>query len=152
MIFFRWHIGVARYAACSANPFIRFVGNSPFVFVKYHILLYPFIAFIHTVSMTDKPVFPFLYGRAFILSWSFLLSPAIGFIRCEGRQSRLIRRFEVYFLQILPFGERVIGRKNRRMKLYRQPEPASIKPQRRFGRKGPTRGKIKKRVINKLNF
>ena len=65
--------------------------------------------------------FPFLYGRAFILSWSFLLSPAIGFIRCKGRQSRLIRRFEVDFLQILPFCERVIGRKNRRMKLYRQP-------------------------------
>ena len=43
--------------------------------------------------------FPFLYGRAFILSWSFLLSPAIGFIRCKGRQSRLIRRLEVHFLQ-----------------------------------------------------
>ena len=56
MIFFRWHIGVARYAACSANPFIRFVDNLPFVFVKYHILLYPFIAFIHTVSISGKPV------------------------------------------------------------------------------------------------
>lgn len=56
VIFFRWHIGVARYAACSANPFIRFVENLPFVFVKYHILLYPFIAFIHTVSISGKPV------------------------------------------------------------------------------------------------
>ena len=27
------------------------------------------------------------------------LSPAIGFIRCKGRQSRLIRRLEVHFLQ-----------------------------------------------------
>ena len=44
---------------CSANPFIRFVENLPFVFVKYHILLYPFIAFIHTVSISGKPVFLF---------------------------------------------------------------------------------------------
>jgi len=46
----------------------------------------------------------------------------------------LIRRLEVYFLQILPFCERVIGRKSRRMKLYRQPCTASVKPQSGSGR------------------
>ena len=45
-----------------------------------------------------------------------------------------ILTLEVYFLQILPFCERVIGRKSRRMKLYRQPCTASVKPQSGSGR------------------
>ncbi|WP_217929645.1 hypothetical protein [Bacteroides caecimuris] len=40
------------------------------------------------------------------------LSYRFGFIRCKGRPSRLIRRLEMYFRQILPFCERVIGRKS----------------------------------------
>ena len=62
------------------------------------------------------------------------LPSPLCFIRCKGPLSRLIRRLEVHFLQILPFYERVIGRKSRRMKLYRQPCTASVKPQSGSGR------------------
>lgn len=77
------------------------------------------------------------------------LPSPLCFIRCKGPLSRLIRRLEVHFLQILPFYERVIGRKSRRMKLYRQPCTASVKPQSGSGReRNRKEGKKKQRKID----
>ena len=70
-----------------------------------------------------------------------------GFIRCKGLLPRLIRRLEVHFLQILPFCARVIGRKSRRMKLFRQPYTASIKPQSGSGRKRTEQREKKKQSL-----
>ena len=90
--------------------------------------------------------FPFSIFSLFSL---FRLVPAIagGFIRCKSLLPRLIRRLEVYFLQILPFCESVIGRKSRRMKLSRQPCTASIKSQAVLAEKEPSKGKNKKRQL-----
>lgn len=44
--------------------------------------------------------------------YGLLSAVAVRFFRCKGRLPRLIRRLEVYFLQILPFDESVIGRKS----------------------------------------
>ena len=71
--------------------------------------------------------------------YGLLSAVAVRFFRCKGRLPRLIRRLEVHFLQILPFCERVIGRKSRRMKLYRQPCTASVKPQAVQAEKGTER-------------
>ena len=77
-------------------------------------------------TLRDYPKFNELLIEHFFYNSSFTAfrlhsrRTGLGFIRCKGLLSRLIRRLEVHFLQILPFCERVIGRKSRRMKLYRQ--------------------------------
>ena len=93
----------------------------------FYFLLYRLSFLFSPISIAYSLSFLLLY-LSFRFPGSFLPSP-VGFIRCKGLLPRLIRRLEMYFLQILPFHERVIGRKSRRMKLFRQPCTASIKSQ-----------------------
>ena len=105
-------------------PLPRFMGTLPlFYFPLYHPLFFIFPHFYRLQSLFSTTL-----SLSFRFPGSFLPS-SVGFIRCKGRLPRLIRRLEMYFLQILPFHERVIGRKSRRMKLFRQPCAASIKSQ-----------------------
>ena len=110
-------------------PLPRFMGTLPlFYFPLYHPLFFIFPHFYRLQSLFSTTL-----SLSFRFPGSFLPS-SVGFIRCKGLLSRLILRLEVHFLQILPFCERVIGRKSRRMKLYRQPGTASIKSRNGSGR------------------
>ena len=119
------HLFIPQPAVCCIRIFLP--GN---IFS-----LYTYIVSFSTGGFL--PVFPVIYNLKgntpllFPLPLSRIHScrHRFGFIRCKGLLSRLTRQFEVYFLQILPFCARVIGRKNRRMKLFRQPCTASIKSQ-----------------------
>lgn len=67
-----------------------------------HNLFYPILTFLQPYG-----VFPFIPFR---IIWSFRSLSRhhrFGFIRCEVRQSRLIRRLEVHFLQNLPPAESI---------------------------------------------
>ena len=91
-------------------------------------MIMPFIA-LYQIEITGKlsvifffysSIEHFFYNSSFTAFRLHSRRTGLGFIRCKGLLSRLILRLEVHFLQILPFCERVIGRKSRRMKLYRQ--------------------------------
>ena len=99
--------------------------------------------FLFSSHLYPVGIYPFISIPLTAFPASFLPFP-FGFIRCKGLLSRLIHRFEVHFLQILPFYERVIGRKNRCIKLYRQLCTASIKPQSGSGRKRTDKRENKK--------
>lgn len=116
-------------------PLPRFMGTLPlFYFPLYHPLFFIFPHFYRLQSLFSTTL------SLFSLSRLIPASP-VGFIRCKDLLPRLIRRLEMYFLQILPFHERVIGRKSRRMKLFRQPCTASIKSQRFRQKNEPSKGK-----------
>ena len=105
-----------------------------------------FLSFYIILLTVCKPAMIFFLFYLHLLPLSRIHScrHLFGFIRCKGLLSRLIRRLEVHFLQILPFCARVIGRKSRRMKLFRQPCTASIKPQSGSGRKRTEQRETKK--------
>lgn len=66
-----------------------------------HILFYSVLTFLQPYSFFQ--FIPFRPG----LSRSLSRRHRFGFIRCEVRQSRLIRRLEVHFLQNLPPAESI---------------------------------------------
>lgn len=67
-----------------------------------HNLFYPVLTFLQPYG-----AFPFIPFRTPGLSRSLSRRHRFGFIRCEVRQSRLIRRLEVHFLQNLPPAESI---------------------------------------------
>lgn len=111
---------------CSARiPFATF-GRLPSFFP----IIYP-----ESLQTFSTPLFPAFISESYSLftvnSLDYSGLPRchrFGFIRCKGRLPRLMRRFEVHSLQILPSCKRVIGRENHRIKFHRQPCAASINP------------------------
>lgn len=86
-------------------PFSRIVQGYPLIFSGHtdrHNQFYLILTFLQPYS-----VFPFILFRNPGLSRSLSRSHRFGFIRCEVRSSRLIRRLEVHFLQNLPPAESI---------------------------------------------
>ena len=86
-------------------PFSRTVQGCPFISCGHpgrYNLFYPILTFLQPYG-----VFPFIPFRNPGLSRSLSRCHRFGFIRCEVRQSRLIRRLEVHFLQNLPPAESI---------------------------------------------
>lgn len=100
------HGQTGTYYVCTVSPGITVQAEKvPLTFARQTDVYptrsgVPFIISILTPSIPVKPVVPFYPDAAVVyFSWPFLLSPAIGFIRCKCTLSRLIRRLEVHFLQ-----------------------------------------------------
>jgi hypothetical protein len=74
--------------------------------------------------------------------YGLLSAVTVRFFRCKGRLPRLIRRLEVYFLQILPSAKRNWQEKTSERAFSPAPE-STIKPEAAPATRKPNRGKEK---------
>ena len=104
---------------------------------------FPFIPLSFPLLLYFGEALFLLYELWYINRYGLLSAVAVRFFRCKGRLLRLIRRLEVYFLQILPS-----TKSNWQEKPSYEAVPAAVYriykiPERFRQRKEPKRGKNK---------